>query len=470
MSPTIIRDFHTELVETIRDNARANKWWSSPVNLGGVAGVSGGIGAPVGGLFGQLIQSKIAYDLTEDSYSGIYSVAPSGSLVDNLAHIRYRIQVLESGGIAGEITIKENGIVIASGITVIDFVGGDVTLVGPGEVTVTFSGGTALVSGLGLAGTLIYESMNSQINGITDHFDLSQEAISGYFGVYLNGLRQSDSYYSVDTNWQGFTTTFIPEVPDDLFAQYLISTSGVTLGGGGGGFTSDLALWDADSPPLTSNGYDDEFNNLSLDPKWTEWDEALTLTLNETERGLEMILDSAMANRFAGIYQQHNNSDITIYTKVSSLNLQTAGEIKAGIILGSGIFADPATGDFVGYVFYNGGAGTGLQVETWNDYQNINTTLVNNTSILWLTDVYLRVRYDSAAGDYSFGYSSDGVGWTDFRTENLPISGLLEVGLGVRSDITTFDPKAIFSFFRTIPTVGITIVMDGDRLDYQRTV
>lgn len=248
--PTIIREFHTELIETIRDNARANRWWSSPVNLGGVAGVSGGIGAPVGGLFGQLIQSKIAYDTSEASYSGILNNPPSGSLVDNLAHIRHRIQVLESGGIAGEITIKENGIVIASGITVIDFIGGDVELTGPGEVTVS------------------------------------------------------------------------------------------------GGFTSDFSLWEPDSPPVASGIYDDEFNDLSLDPKWIEWDVDAILALTETEHGLDMVVDSTNPSKWAGIYQQHDNSDITIYTKVTSLGLQFAGEIKAGIILGSGIFTDPSTADF----------------------------------------------------------------------------------------------------------------------------
>src|ERR1041384_4143420 len=72
-----------------------------PLNLGGIAGAGGGVGAPPGGFIGWLPQTNVAYDIDElatlsTSTSGI--AAPSGwSLLDNLNHIRYRIQALESG-------------------------------------------------------------------------------------------------------------------------------------------------------------------------------------------------------------------------------------------------------------------------------------------------------------------------------------------------------------------------------------
>jgi len=61
-----------------------------PLVLGGVAGSGGGTGYPPGGFVGYLPQTQVAYDLSEASSS-----TGSTSLLDNLNHIRYRIEGLE---------------------------------------------------------------------------------------------------------------------------------------------------------------------------------------------------------------------------------------------------------------------------------------------------------------------------------------------------------------------------------------
>ena len=115
--PTILRDYHTQLLDTMREYSSSFKWWSAPLNLGGSSGASGGSGVPLGGIFGQLIQSKIAYDTTELAYSGL--PVPSGaSILDNLAHIRYDINQL-SGGTLSE--IREDGVEIITEATILDF-------------------------------------------------------------------------------------------------------------------------------------------------------------------------------------------------------------------------------------------------------------------------------------------------------------------------------------------------------------
>lgn len=78
----------------------------SPIILGGFSSPSGGSGGPPGGFTGFLPQTRIAYDTTEAEISGFVSENPynpsgvlvSGSLLDNLNHIRYRLGVLEAGG------------------------------------------------------------------------------------------------------------------------------------------------------------------------------------------------------------------------------------------------------------------------------------------------------------------------------------------------------------------------------------
>ena len=103
----INRNFDYYLVEMI-ENARSFQKLS-PLYLGN----------PPGGYIGQLPQTQVRYDLLE---SGI--LTGSGSLLDNLNHIRYRLNVLESGGTPGSISVYEDDILIASGVTVLNFEGG----------------------------------------------------------------------------------------------------------------------------------------------------------------------------------------------------------------------------------------------------------------------------------------------------------------------------------------------------------
>ena len=112
---------------------------ATPLNLGGITGSGGGVGAPPGGFIGMLPQSRVAYDIEELAYQGFdQGIEISGSLLDNLAHIRYRIENLESGAIA----VYENDVLVASGIAILDFKGDfvDVVDVGGNQAEITISG------------------------------------------------------------------------------------------------------------------------------------------------------------------------------------------------------------------------------------------------------------------------------------------------------------------------------------------
>ena len=119
---------------------------ATPLNLGGIAGSGGGLGAPPGGFTGYLPQGRVSYDTTEAAYLGFAEsgavdasgVVVSASLVDNLAHIRYRLNTLESGAIE----IYDDDVLVASGISVLDFKGDfiETSYVAPNEVEITVSG------------------------------------------------------------------------------------------------------------------------------------------------------------------------------------------------------------------------------------------------------------------------------------------------------------------------------------------
>lgn len=72
---------------------------AQPLILGGVGGTGGGGGGPSGGFIGVLPQKRVAYDSTEAESNATIS---GGTLVDNLNHIRYRINILEDNYIMGD--------------------------------------------------------------------------------------------------------------------------------------------------------------------------------------------------------------------------------------------------------------------------------------------------------------------------------------------------------------------------------
>jgi hypothetical protein len=117
---------------------------TQPLVLGGYTGSGGGAGGPPGGFLGYLPQYRVTYDLSE--LESDFSPTISGSLLDNLNRIRYRVHVLEEsgpGGGGGSISLYQNDVMVASGVTKLNFEG-SVTVIDEGSnkttVTVTASG------------------------------------------------------------------------------------------------------------------------------------------------------------------------------------------------------------------------------------------------------------------------------------------------------------------------------------------
>ena len=142
---------------------------SLPLHLGGVAGSGGGIGGPPGGFSGKLPQSRVTYDITEAVSSGIPDPLYSGSLVDNLNRIRYRLHVIESG----------------------------------------------LIHTYG-------ENVTSQIPAVSDIFNLDLPYTSGTLNIYYNGIRQNRTYYTENHIGGIFVTNFSPISGDELFVDYVV--------------------------------------------------------------------------------------------------------------------------------------------------------------------------------------------------------------------------------------------------------
>ena len=172
-------------------------WRATPLTLAGNGGPGGGVGGPPGGFIGQLPQYRVAYDTTE---AATLATLPSGlvgtsgwSLVDNLNHIRYRLNILESGG---SITIvDDNDLVSYQDTTHLHFSGAGVTVVGIGGghvqaiITATGSGG-----GGGLTESEaddLYLRLDTSNDPLTAQLDIIPDT-PGDGGVYI--LTEGDSF------------------------------------------------------------------------------------------------------------------------------------------------------------------------------------------------------------------------------------------------------------------------------------
>ena len=231
--------------------------YAQPLNLGGVSSSGGGVGGPPGGFIGKLPQSKVTFDKLEAAVDTI--PASGASLLDNLNRIRYDIANIS--GVGGQITVQEDDIVVASGVTTVNFEGG-VSVVDEGSnkvtVTITASGtGTSTFIDLtdtpnsyaGEAGRVIVvnagedaleyansftykqEDLTSQIPASGDNFSLSYTPVSGAISIHYNGITQQFNNFTILNS--GVHTKFSPVSGDELLVEYhygeTLESRGITV-------------------------------------------------------------------------------------------------------------------------------------------------------------------------------------------------------------------------------------------------
>jgi hypothetical protein len=214
-----------------------------PLNLGGTA--TGG-GGPTGGFTGYLPQTRVSYDASEIAASGVTN---SGSLKDNLNHIRLRLQSLEnrpiSSGVGGHV-IKYNGTTLTG--TTLDFTSG-FTLTDTGDTIVFTSENNVVSSGV----TFPYIDMSGVAripsdNEIATYIDYPSEHTKGdAFFIKTGSYYQSQDYLIVADPEEGrwnyvdlnfplpYQDGYIPIAVGDRWD--IIDPRNLVIGSGSGGST-----------------------------------------------------------------------------------------------------------------------------------------------------------------------------------------------------------------------------------------
>lgn len=200
---------------------KLNEYRLRPLNLGGVASSGGGAGG-AGGYVGYLPQTRVAYDYTE--LASLYT--PSGAdLVDNLNHIRYRLNVLEavagfSGATFGNLAVYDDNGFVSDNVTELDFLGDSFTIANPDPGKITISLGN---SG-GISNTQITVQRPDGTYGMFPATNQGlQDAIDSCIGQVETGLK----YFYLPDNING--TPFSNATFE--FPHYSVIIGGIGFGG-----------------------------------------------------------------------------------------------------------------------------------------------------------------------------------------------------------------------------------------------
>lgn len=336
----------------------------APLNLGGIAASGGGAGGPVGGFIGMLPQTRVTYDFSEDAISGWASANPynasgilvSGSLLDNLNHIRYRITVLESGDIPGRIEVYDDGGFVASGITMIDFYDNlNVTKISDEKIRVDVADGgkvknssndtTAgyledkIAEGSNVTITVLNEGANEQlqISSVGTFIDLT-DTPSGYSGQSgkipsVNGTEDGLNFITVFSGASHNPVTVADTATVDLTLTDQHLTASVIPGGVDHGSLAGLGD-DDHTQYLTSGRHDDtSFHTLG------------TIVPHDSLNGLTDVTITSPAETEVLTYQGGNwvnavtsgaHAPVTV-DDTSTVNLTLAGQHLTADIVFSGV-------------------------------------------------------------------------------------------------------------------------------------
>lgn len=246
---------------------------------------------------------------------------------------------------------------------------------------------------------------------------------------------------------------------DGQYLYYNDTTGKFEYGVPGG---SGYSRFDPNKPPSSPSALDDEFNETSLDAKWTGVNLA-SLTAYDFNTTVPGCWYGQVANTGATLFsllQAIPAGDFTVYTKAHMLSqnltntsflLQQSLNAYFGIILADGVTAGAGNQTYA----YNG---LYQSVPSWlgvSDWTNFNTPGASKWSGVDNPELfYMAIRRSSTA--YSIGWSSNGVLWTwkTFSQSYTPtyFGPAILCSQAARADIA-------FDFFRYFPSA--TAVLGG---------
>ncbi len=292
---------------------------------------------------------------------------------------------------------------------------------------------------------------------------------AGAFGRILkSGTSPSAIIYSATAQTSGSNATQIQGVnvsattPTTNQVLKYDSSYWVPSAAGGGGGTALKRIWSPDMPPASPTTQNDEFNDGSLDVKWSEFDPNSVLTVSESSTYNLVSLTQATraGSNITGIYQTIPAGDFTIWARVSML-VQRRNYFLTGLAL----WENPAdTSKSITTIGLTSNASATLfEIIHWTNHNTFNSAVLT-INIDLQTHAYLRVR--RASTSYFAAYSTDGISWWEFGGDIGPLATPTKFGVFTDNEAMTVDGVGVFPFFRYLASdVGTYGIMPGALID-----
>lgn len=226
-------------------------------------------------------------------------------------------------------------------------------------------------------------------------------------------------------------------------------------------------LWDPMLPPATENSNNDEFNDSSLSPNWTEFDPNNRLTVAENAYGLQTTkVTTGASHELAGLYKSLPAGNFTITSRVSHLSYQGAGTYGyCGIALWEN--AANVAAKMLIYMWMRDTTNDNLFSYECTNYTTLSVAKLAPVAPVWRGDsMYLRIFRSGT--NYYLDYSLFGNGWMSPNAYAAITLSFTPLHMGIITDAynTAANHLSIFHIFRYLPSMNadFTGVLEGNRL------
>jgi hypothetical protein len=222
-----------------------------------------------------------------------------------------------------------------------------------------------------------------------------------------------------------------------------LSIAVTNTGSSGGVGTVLYTKWDVDAPPASPSIWDDEFDNSSLDGKWTEYDEDGEQTVTEDAYGLKLIQpNSPGATNVTGIYQSVPTGSYTVTIKGGSSGWG-AGTTRWGLALWDN--APSGTADIWTSQIVQYDNGVAFQLVHYRDRHAVDGTFMDKfVAAIFHNPMYLRVRWHDDATTH-WDISHDGLHWTQMADWSVDCK---HMGVFIDTEAAAQQLTGLFDFFR----------------------
>ena len=196
---------------------------------------------------------------------------------------------------------------------------------------------------------------------------------------------------------------------------------GVAWAAGGGGSTIYDRRWSRGS---TADSHDDEFNNDSIDGKWSRVDNSGHsgyVTWTEAGDSLSLLLgNSADASAELHAYLQSYAMSIGDYIQCHIYGGGKQSDFPvAGLIIANGNTYGAGVQAYFP-LFLSGSAAYNLSISEWAGF-NSRTAFTENSTSFFGNQMHMRLKY-SAANTFEYYHSPDGISWTLIGTRTITMT------------------------------------------------